>query len=158
MNRQLRRQALSIFRAALAAANPVDAVLRHLRKRDFSRFRHIYVVGAGKAGASMALAAERVLGRRITAGLVNVKYGSTAKLLGRIELKPLRPPGPPDEAGVAGSTRIAEIAGRAEHGDLVLCLISGGASALLPLPAEPVTLSEKQYHRSSCSSLRRQHS
>ena len=142
MSRLLRRQALSIFRAALAAADPVDAVLRHLRSRDFSRYRHIYVVGAGKAGASMAKAAERALGRRITAGLVNVKHGSTAKLR-RIELNPAGHP-IPDEAGVAGSTRIAEIAAQAGEGDLVLCLISGGASALLPLPALPITLAEKQ--------------
>src|ERR1700690_4178996 len=142
MSRLLRRQALSIFRAALAAADPGDAVLHHLRSRDFSRFRHIYVVGAGKAGASMALAVERVLGRRITAGLVNVKYGNTAKLR-RIELNPCGHP-LPDEPGVAGSTRIAEIASRAGAGDLVLCLISGGASALLPLPAAPITLAEKQ--------------
>jgi hydroxypyruvate reductase len=142
MSRLLRRQALSIFRAALAAADPVDAGLRHLRKRDFSRYRHIYVVGAGKAGASMALAAERALGRRITGGLVNVKYGNSAKLR-RIELNSCGHP-LPDEPGVAGSTRIAEIAAQAGEGDLVLCLISGGASALLPLPADPITLAEKQ--------------
>ena len=142
MSRLLRRQALSIFRAALAAADPADAVLRHLRKRDFSPYRNIYVVGAGKAGASMAHAAERVLGRRITSGLVNVKYGSTAKLR-RIELNPCGHP-IPDAAGVAGSTRIAEIAAQAGADDLVLCLISGGGSALLPLPADPITLAEKQ--------------
>jgi hydroxypyruvate reductase len=142
MSRLLRRQAHSIFRAALAAADPVDAVVRHLRGRDLSRFRHIYAIGAGKAGASMAQAAERVLGRRIAAGLVNVKYGSTAKLR-RIELNPCGHP-LPDEAGVAGATRIAAIAAQAGEGDLVLCLISGGASALLPLPADPITLAEKQ--------------
>jgi hydroxypyruvate reductase len=142
MSRLLRRQALSIFRAALAAADPVDAVVRYLRGRDFSRFRHIYVIGAGKAGASMAQAAERVLGRRITAGLVNVKYGSTAKLR-RIELNPCGHP-LPDEPGVAGAERIAEIASQAGDGDLVVCLISGGGSALLPLPAAPITLAEKQ--------------
>jgi hydroxypyruvate reductase len=100
------------------------------------------VVGAGKAGASMAMAAERALGRRIAAGLVNVKYGATAKLR-RIELNPCGHP-LPDEAGVAGSTRIAQIAAQAGEGDLVLCLISGGGSALLPLPAEPIALAEKQ--------------
>jgi glycerate 2-kinase len=142
MSRLLRRQALSIFRAALAAANPVDAVVRHLKSRDLSRFRHIYVIGAGKAGASMARAVERVLGRRITAGLVNVKEGNTAKLR-RIELNPCGHP-LPDQAGVKGAARIAEIASHAQEGDLVLCLISGGASALLPLPADPITLAEKQ--------------
>ena len=62
----LRRHALGIFRASLAAADPAGAVARHLERRNFARFRHIYVIGAGKAGASMAQAAERVLGARIT--------------------------------------------------------------------------------------------
>jgi hydroxypyruvate reductase len=81
----LRRHALAIFRAALAAADPADAVSRHLERRGFARFRNIYVIGAGKAGASMAQAAERVLGRRIAAGLINVKDGHVARLR-RIEL------------------------------------------------------------------------
>ncbi|MGB9458999.1 MAG: glycerate kinase [Bryobacteraceae bacterium] len=140
--RSLRRQAAAIFRAALRAADPHDAVLRHLARRDYSRFHHIYVIGAGKAGASMARAAERALGGRITGGLVNVKYGHLAKLR-RVELNECGHP-VPDERGVAGAERIAEIASSAGAGDLVLCLISGGASALLPLPAPPVTLAEKQ--------------
>src|ERR1035438_8038510 len=70
-----RRHALSIFRAALAAADPAEAVTRHLKRLDLARFRDVYVLGAGKAGVSMAQAAERVLGRRIAAGFVNVKHG-----------------------------------------------------------------------------------
>jgi len=138
----LRKQALAIFKAALAAADPADAVARYLKRRDFSRFRHIYIVGAGKAGASMAQAAERALAQRITAGLVNVKYGHVAKLR-RIELNECGHP-VPDERGVAGAQRIAQMAAAARKDDLVLCLISGGGSALLPLPAAPVTLEEKQ--------------
>ena len=137
----LRRHALSIFRASLAAADPAGAVARHLARRNFDRFRHIYVIGAGKAGASMAQAAERVLGRRITAGLINVKDGHLAPLR-RIELNQCGHP-VPDERGAAGSVRIAQIAA-AGRDDLVLCLVSGGASALLPLPAEGITLEEKQ--------------
>jgi len=142
MTKVLRRQALSIFKAALAAADPAAAVVRRLEGRDYSGFRHIYVVGAGKAGASMSRAAERVLGRRITAGLVNVKDGHVARLR-RIELNECGHP-VPDERGVAGAARIARMAESAGRDDLMLCLISGGASALLPLPAEPVTLEEKQ--------------
>ena len=138
----LRRHALTIFRAALAAADPARAVARHLARRNFSRFKHIYVIGAGKAGASMALAAERALGRRITSGLINVKDGHVAKLR-RIELNQCGHP-VPDERGVAGAERIAQIADAAGPGDLVICLVSGGASALLPLPAEGITLEEKQ--------------
>lgn len=139
---KLRRHARTIFKAALAAANPEAGVTRCLVRQDFARYRHIYVVGAGKAGAAMARAAERVLGRRITRGLLNVKYGHTLRLA-RIELNECGHP-VPDERGVEGSRRIAEIAGSAGADDLVLCLISGGASALLPLPADPISLAEKQ--------------
>jgi len=132
-NAALRRHALSIFRAA---------VQRRLKRIDFSRFRNIYVVGAGKAGVSMARAAERVIGRRITAGFLNVKDAGGAKLR-RIELHECGHP-LPDSHGVVGAQRIAEIAEAAGREDLVLCLISGGASALMPLPAPPVTLDEKQ--------------
>jgi len=141
-SRLLRRHALTIFRAALAAADPGAAVTRHLKGLDLSRFRNIYVVGAGKAGSSMALAAERVLGRRINAGLVNVKDGHVVKTR-RIELNECGHP-VPDQRGVSGALRIAQIAAQAQKNDLVLCLISGGASALLPLPAAPITLEEKQ--------------
>jgi hydroxypyruvate reductase len=138
----LRRHALTIFKAALAAADPADAVARHLKRRDLSRYRNIYVIGAGKAGASMAQAAERVLGRRIAAGLINVKDGHVARLK-RIELNECGHP-MPDARGVAGAQRIAEMAAAAGKDDLVVCLISGGGSALLPLPAAGITLEEKQ--------------
>lgn len=156
--RTLRQHARAIFDAALAAADPSRAVERHLARIDFDRFRKVYVVGAGKAGASMAQAAERVLGRQITAGLVNVKYGHTIEWdrpaglslpdshtasLRRIELNECGHP-EPDERGMKGAERIAAFAAQAQRGDLVICLISGGASALLPLPAPPVTLEEKR--------------
>jgi len=140
--RVLRKQAAAIFQAALAAADPADAVARCLKRRSFARFRHIYVIGGGKAGASMARAAEQVLGRRISAGLINVKDGYVTRLR-RIELNECGHP-VPDERGVRGARRMAEIAAGATEDDLVLCLISGGASALLPLPAPPITLEEKQ--------------
>jgi glycerate 2-kinase len=140
--RTLRRDALAIFRASLAAADPAGAVERHLSRRSYERFRNIYVIGAGKAGAAMARAAESVLGRRITGGLINVKDGHVAKLR-RIELNECGHP-VPDERGVAGAQRIAKMASAAGAGDLVICLMSGGASALLPLPAAGITLQEKQ--------------
>ena len=139
---RLRRQALGIFKAALRAANPAAGVAGWLAREDLARYRHIYVVGAGKAGAAMARAAERVLGRRITRGLLNVKDGHIVPLR-RIELNECGHP-IPDQRGVEGARRIAEIAAGAGPDDLVLCLISGGASALLPLPADPITLDEKQ--------------
>jgi hydroxypyruvate reductase len=149
----LRKRALDVFRAALRAADPAEAVLRHLRvergsltaggrRYRLDSFRRVYVIGAGKAGAAMARAVERLLGCRISAGLLNVKYGHTAKLR-RIELNECGHP-VPDQAGVEGARRIAELARQAGKDDLVICLVSGGASALMPAPAPPVTLEEKQ--------------
>jgi hydroxypyruvate reductase len=139
---QLRRQALRIFRAAVDAANPHEAILDHMRRCNPRRFENVYVVGAGKAGATMAAALERLPGLRITAGLVNVKYGHTARLR-RVELCECGHP-VPDRNGMRGAKRIAEIARGAGSLDFVLCLISGGASALLPLPAEGISLADKQ--------------
>ena len=139
----MRRHALAIFRAAIAAAEPTAAVVQYLRRRPrLGQFRRIYVVGAGKAGASMAAGVERVLGGRITSGLVNVKYGHRARLR-HVELCECGHP-LPDRQGAEGAARIADIVRRAEKDSLVICLISGGASALLPLPAAPITLEEKQ--------------
>lgn len=133
--------ALAIFRAALTAADPARAV-KEFWPIDHRHYRHIYVVGAGKAAAAMAQAAEHELRKRIRAGLINVKYGHSAPLK-HIEINECGHP-VPDEAGVRGAERIAEIAGRAQKGDLVLCLISGGASALLPLPVPGLELAQKQ--------------
>jgi glycerate 2-kinase len=153
MHAQLRKQALQIFRAALAAANPSEAVARHLRvdgdklvvgdrRYRLSSFENIYVLGAGKASAAMASAVERILARRVTGGLINVKDGHLARLR-RIELNECGHP-VPDQRGVDGARRIAAIARGATEQDLVLCVISGGASALMPAPAAPITLEEKQ--------------
>ena len=155
IERKLRQQAMAIFRAALAAADPAAAVLRHVRLRDGVLFagrtryplrgiRKIHVVGAGKAGAAMARAIEKLGLPADKRGdtLVNVKYGHVAKLRW-IQLNESGHP-VPDEAGVRGARRIAEIARGASAEDLVICLISGGASALLPFPAPPITLEEKQ--------------
>src|SRR5205085_2372357 len=106
------------------------------------KYRRVIVVGAGKAGATMARAAERVLGSRITTGLINVKDGHTAKLR-RIELNECGHP-IPDERGVEGARRIAALVSEAGRDDLVLALMSGGGSALLPFPAEGLTLENKQ--------------
>ncbi len=149
----LRQHAAGIFRAALKAADPVLAVERHLKvqgdtliagrtRYPLNRFDRISVVGAGKAGAAMAYGVERVLGKRISSGAINVKDGHVRKLR-KIELNECGHP-VPDVRGVNGSRRIAEIASRAGERDLLICVISGGASALLPFPADPITLNEKR--------------
>jgi glycerate 2-kinase len=149
----LRSDALRIFYSALKASDPKEAVLRHVRVSDgvlfagkrryrLDEFRNIYLTGAGKASARMAVAVERLLGKRITGGLLNVKHGHVAKLR-RIRLNECGHP-VPDEAGVHGAQEIGNIAAKAGEDDLLICLISGGGSALLPFPAQPVTLAEKQ--------------
>jgi glycerate 2-kinase len=153
----MRKHALQIFRAALEASDPYAAVLRHLkfdgrtltagrRRYRMADFDRIQVIGAGKAGAAMARAVEHVLGRLIKGGAVNVPDGTLpnrgAKLR-RIALTPARHP-IPDERGAEGARRIVEIAQTAGPRDLLIGLISGGASALMPAPAPPLTLAGKQ--------------
>jgi glycerate 2-kinase len=148
-----RHDALRILRAALQAADPERAVLNHVsfdgrvlkagRKRYLlNAFERIHVIGAGKASAAMARALERLLSRRITGGWINVPDG-TAMRLRRIELHASGHP-IPDERGVEGARRILEIAHSAGERDLLICVISGGASALMPAPSPPMTLAEKQ--------------
>ena len=152
MSRQ-KQHALQIFRAALNAADPYEATRTYARfdgqvltigqKRyvvaDFDR---IQVIGAGKATAAMALAVERVLGRRLTGGCINVPDGNRVRLR-RIEMQPCGHP-IPDQRGTAGARRILDIAEGAGARDLLIALISGGASAMLPAPAPPLTLAAKQ--------------
>ena len=141
---ELKEHARLIFDAAVQAADPVRA-MRAMRAHwaiDSGQYRNIFVVGAGKAAALMAAEAERKLGARITAGVVNTKYGHAGKQLRRIAVNECGHP-LPDEAGIRGAERIAELAQAAGEGDLVLCLISGGASALLPLPVAGLSLAEK---------------
>ena len=152
---RLRRQALDIFRAGLAAADPTAAILRHVRMKNGvlhagkTRYRlpgigKIHVIGAGKAGAPMAKAVEKLGLPAAQRGetLINVKDGHVAKLRW-IQLKQCGHP-IPDDRGMNGAERIAGIAERAGPDDLVVCLVSGGASALMPLPAAPITLEENQ--------------
>jgi len=111
-------------------------------------FDRVQVIGAGKAGAAMARAVEHLLGRRIAGGVVNVPDGIAAPdgistKVRRIDLQPAGHP-IPDARGQQGALRILEIASAAGPRDLLICVISGGASALLPAPAPPLTLAAKQ--------------
>ena len=90
----------------------------------------------------MAQALERLLGKRVTGGWINVPDGTKAKLK-RIQLHESGHP-VPDERGVEGARRIAEIARESGPRDLLLCVISGGASALMPLPVAGMTLEGKK--------------
>ncbi len=150
----LRRDALTIFRTAVDAAQPGRALERHLRrdgevllagKRRYrlDQFHRIFITGCGKATAAMAAATEKLLSpRRVAGGVIVVKDEHTAHLK-RVEIVESSHP-VPDERGVAGARRVAALCEQAGESDLVIALISGGGSALLPLPASPITLAEKQ--------------
>jgi hydroxypyruvate reductase len=143
----------AIFSAGLAAVDPhrrVKAVCRRTDDRlvvgdrdyDLSGYNGIYVIGAGKASAAMAAAIEDILGERLTGGLINVKYGYTVPLK-KIRLIEAGHP-VPDQNGLRGASEILDMAVAAGADDLVICLVSGGGSALLPLPVEGITLADKQ--------------
>ena len=148
-----RRKALTVLRAALEAVDPANAVKRYV-KRDgdslrigdqtysLGDFRRVLVIGGGKASGAMASAIEDILGDRITAGWVNVKDGYTAPTE-RIHLHEAGHP-LPDQRGVEGAQRIADLLTEAGAHDLVLCLISGGGSALITLPVHGISLDDVQ--------------
>jgi glycerate-2-kinase len=148
---ELRQSARQIWEAALNAANPAtcirhflhvaDGVLSVAGKEMPIRGRLI-VIGAGKAAARMAQVIEKLAGTYVTAGLVVTKYGHRLPLQ-RIQLVEAGHP-IPDEAGVGGVQQTRELLKGLASNDIVLCLISGGGSALWPAPAQGITLEEKQ--------------
>jgi len=151
--REKREKVLPILSAALEAVDPINAVKRHMSLTDdelrigqriysLSKYRNIYVIGGGKAGASMAKAAEEILGEHLTAGLINTKYG----YLMETEILRINEAGHPipDVAGMTGARQMVELAARASDDDLVICLISGGGSALMTLPVEGITLADME--------------
>ncbi len=146
-----RDKALGILRAALTAVDPRVALRSYLSREGhilrlgqdsyhLNRLHNLYVVGAGKASGAMAQALEEVLGNEVTAGLVNVKYGHTLptqKIVIQEAGHPL-----PDGAGLLATQEIVSLLHRAGEGDLVICLLSGGGSALLTLPQPEIPLED----------------
>ena len=150
---KLRQDARKIFDAGLQAVDPKVAVHKYLKQESerlrvgeqtyqLSDFNNIFVVGAGKAGAPMAAAVEEALGDKLSAGVINVKYGHTEPL-NKIKINEAGHP-VPDQAGLWGTLEIVGLLEDAGKNDLVICLISGGGSALLPLPVDGISLAEKQ--------------
>jgi hydroxypyruvate reductase len=150
---ELRQDLRAIFRAALQAVDPGEAIRRQVRRAgdqlhvaehtyDLHQFDSLSVIGVGKAGAAMAIAVESLLGDRLRGGHVIVKYGHGAPVTHVTVHEAGHPI--PDEAGVrATRTLIDFVTGRGPR-ELLICLISGGGSALSPAPVEGITLAEKQ--------------
>ena len=137
-----------ILSTGLAAADPAEAVRRSLRVdgseisvggRTFEA-ESVSVVAAGKAAGAMARAAEEVFGDRISGGLVVTKDGHDPGPEGFETVFASHPE--PDERSVEAARRVQEVAESLGEGDLLLALISGGASALLADPAPPIELAD----------------
>jgi glycerate 2-kinase len=130
----------SLFDAAVEAATPALCLAPHLARLQQPKGRTI-VVGAGKASAAMAKAVEDALPWPLE-GLVVTRYGHGVPCR-RIEIVEAAHP-VPDAKGRAAAGRILQAVRGLTRDDLVICLISGGGSALLTLPAEGLTLEDKQ--------------
>jgi len=153
LNRKARALALKSLESALNAVDPKQIIKSKLSLKnsilkvngysfDLKKFTNIYVVGGGKASGSMAEALEQILGKHLTNGLVNIPHGSKHKTE-IIKLHEASHP-IPDEAGVEGTRRILEIAKQAKKDDLIICLISGGGSSIMPLPRGRITINDKR--------------
>lgn len=151
--------ATAIWSAGVAAVNSADLVRSVVRRTEnrleicgevyeVDSIRRIVVVGAGKAGAGMARGLESALGTDLVAdkveGWINVP-ADCVRQLQKIHLHDARPAGvnEPNEQGVKGSQRILELVAGLQRDELCIVLLSGGGSALLPLPVRGVSLSDK---------------
>lgn len=153
LEKRARELALKSLEAAIKAVNPKSIIKSKLRLKgsilhvdghtfDLRRFKNIYVVGGGKASGSMAETLEEVLGDKITSGLVNVPKENkhqTSIIKFHKASHPI-----PDESGVEGTRKMLEIAEKASGDELIICLISGGGSSLMPMPRGEITIADKR--------------
>jgi len=151
-DRRARSLALESFEAALNAVNPRKLIKSKLSLQnavlkinnysfDLTKFRNLYVLGGGKASGAMAEALEEIMEDHITEGLINVPCGSSY-VTNRIKFHETTHPIPNDE-GVRGTQLMLKIAEKATKDDLIIFLVSGGGSSLMPLPREGITIDAK---------------
>lgn len=150
--RKVRRDLLNVLEKVIESVNPKkiikDNVILHNHRLIISgktfilkNYKNIYVVGAGKATYFMAQGLESVLGSRIKEGLINIPK-ILGKKLSYIKINLASHP-IPGRSGLLGAKKIVKILKKAQKDDLVIALISGGGSALLPLPAPGISLTDK---------------
>jgi glycerate 2-kinase len=151
--RVLRADATKIWNAALRAVDPISAIRKIVHRKgnqlqidrcrfDIDRFHNVWILGAGKAAASMGMAMEGILGRYLTGGILATKYGHSLRLK-KIEVLEASHP-LPDANSLAVANRIVDLIKiRIKPDDFVLGLLSGGASPLLVSPAQGITLEDK---------------
>ena len=146
-----RQQTIDIFLAGVEAVKPQNLIRNHVSIEndmllingiafDLSVIRNLYVIGFGKASAAMSQALEAILGAKITGGCVITKYGHS---LPHQYIEVIEAGHPiPDENGLQGTRQILSIVNSAGENDLVICLISGGGSALLADVPDGCTLDD----------------
>jgi len=153
LNRKAKALALKSLESALNAIDPKQLMKSKLLLKnsllkvneysfDLKKFKNVYVIGGGKASGSMAEALEQILDQYITKGLVNIPHGNKHKTE-IIKLHEASHP-IPDKSGVEGTRHMLKIAEQAKKEDLVICLISGGGSSLMPLPRDGITINDKR--------------
>jgi glycerate 2-kinase len=149
----LRESLTQVFQAALGAADPDSAVRRTLhcegpiltagnRRYDLRRFKKVLLAGVGKAGVPMARAVEAVCGPHLNQGLVVVKHGHGGYLEKTRVLESGHPE--PDEHGERAAIQMLDLVSGLTSDDLLILVISGGGSALLPAPIAPLSLEVKK--------------
>jgi len=154
LDRKARELAINALNAALEAADPKAIIKSKVKVKgnslkidnlsfNLQEFKHIFVVGGGKACGCMAEALEELLGDRIKEGAINVPYACPPYQTSRVKLQRASHP-IPDVAGVKGASRMLDLVGHAEENDLIICLLSGGGSSLMPQPLSGVSLRDKR--------------
>ncbi len=131
-----------MFEAAIASAQPQLCVPRHMPLPEEVKGRLI-VIGAGKASAAMARAVEDHWTGAPLSGLVVTRYGYSVPCE-KIEIVEAAHP-VPDQSGLFAAQRMLDLVSDLSSDDVVLCLISGGGSSLLPLPLSGISLDDKQH-------------
>ena len=119
-----------------------DKLVIGRRRYDLRRYERVVVLGAGKATASMAQAVEQRLGSRLRGGFVVVKHGHVVPTKRIVVAEAGHPV--PDQSGQRAASRLCAMAAELGRRDLMIVLLSGGASSLLPAPVAAVTLGDKQ--------------
>jgi glycerate 2-kinase len=148
-NNKVHRDIEQIFQTALMAVEPFNSVCKKFASSSVQQllqkdYQCIYIVGCGKAVIPMANATEKNLQNRITDGLAITKYGHLTNELPK-QIRVIEAGHPePDDKGFNGTNKVKNILQKAGKDDLVIALISGGGSALWPLPAQGISLDDNQ--------------